>query len=95
MLIVLGTLWPLIGMPLAIVSSLIIPRLLWRWIALLVAPGVVFALHAYWVLPWYLNGGNLLAAVIYGLMIMFLMIYYPLVMVLAGLWAFRQLSAAK
>jgi hypothetical protein len=33
------------------------------------------------------------AAVVFALMIGAMMLYYPVIIVLAGLWAFRQLSS--
>ncbi len=93
MLVILGTLWPLLGIPISILLALAIPKAPWRWVALLAAPGLLFAVHYLFVLPWCAANGNLAAAVVFALMIGAMVLYYPVIIVLAGLWAFRQLSS--
>jgi hypothetical protein len=43
------------------------------------------------VLPFCLQDGNLLAAVVFGGMIVGGAIYFPAIIVMAGLWFFRQI----
>jgi hypothetical protein len=93
MLVLIGTVWPLLGIPLCILLALAIPQATWRWLALLVAPGLLFAVHYLLILPWCAANGNMAAAVVFALMIGAMMLYYPVIIVLAGLWAFRQLSS--
>lgn len=90
MLTILGTFWPVVGLPASILLASMITSPAWRWAALLNAPGAVFAIHYWFVLPACLQDGNLLAAVIFGLMILVAAIYFPAVLVLATLWFVRR-----
>ncbi|MCE2814079.1 MAG: hypothetical protein LW850_27140 [Planctomycetaceae bacterium] len=93
MLILVGTVWPILGIPFSILSALAIPKDSWRWLALLLLPGLLFAVHYLFILPWCAANGNLAAAVVFALMIGAMLLYYPVIIVLAGLWAFRQISS--
>lgn len=90
MLTIIGTLWPLVGLPASILLASMTRHPAWRWAALLGAPALVYAIHCSVVLPFCLKDGNLLAAVIFGGMIMVGAIYFPAIIVMAGLWLFRQ-----
>ena len=90
MLTILGTLWPLVGLPASIILASMMKASAWRWAALLGTPALVYVIHYWLVLPFCLQDGNLLAAVVFGGMLVVGAIYFPAIIVMAGLWFFRR-----
>lgn len=90
MLTIVGTLWPLLGFPASILLASMTPSPAWRWAALLAAPALVCATHYWIVLPACLKDGNMLAAVVFALMMMAGAIYFPVVIIMAALWFVRR-----
>jgi hypothetical protein len=90
MLTMIGTLWPVVGLPASILLASMTGSTAWRWAALIGAPALVYAVHYWIVLPACLQDGNLLAAVIFGAMIMAGAIYFPVVLAMATLWFVRR-----
>lgn len=90
MMTIFGTLWPIVGLPASILLASMTRAPAWRWAAMLGGPAMVYAIHYWIVLPSCLQDGNLLAAVIFGGMILFGAIYFPVIIVLAVLWFVRR-----
>lgn len=90
MLTILGSLWPIVGLPASILLASMTRSPAWRWAALLGAPAAVCVIHYWIVLPSCLQDGNLLAAVIFGGMILVGAIYFPAVIIMAVLWFVRR-----
>ena len=90
MFVLLGTVWPLIGIVIALSIAMAIPPGSWRWVCLTLGPAFVIASHYLFVLPHVLADGNLLAAVIFGLMIGFGVLYYPILLIVAVLAWLRR-----
>ena len=90
MLTIIGTLWPIAGLPASIFLASMTSSPAWRWAALLGAPAAVYAIHYWIVLPSCLQDGNLLAAVIFGGMILVGAIYFPIIIIMAVLWFVRR-----
>jgi hypothetical protein len=75
MLVVAGTFLPLVGVGLTAALALVLTGR-GRWVALALGPAVT-GLACYAAAPAVLEGGNLLAAIIYLLYAVALMAYYP------------------
>lgn len=90
MLMIVGTFWPLLGLPLAILLASIASAPAWRLAALMVLPALVYTIHYWLVLPWCLRDGNLLAAVIFGGMLAVGAIYFPTIIVMTVVWLVRK-----
>jgi len=90
MLTMIGTLWPLVALPVSILLASRTRASAWRWAALIGAPASVYAIHYWLVLPFCLQDGNLLAAVMFGGMIAVGAIYFPAIIVAAGLCFSRR-----
>ena len=76
-LIILGTVWPIAAFPLVVLSASLAPDGWKHGVLLLSGPAIVCLLHENYVLPHVLRGGNLFAAVVYGLLIAAMVLYYP------------------
>jgi len=89
-LVILGSLWPLLGFPFAVTAATQVRRPGWRWAALCVLPALVCAVHYLFVLPRCLPNGNLMAAVVFGLLALAAGIYFPVLVVLGALAYLRR-----
>lgn len=92
MLEILGTFWPFIGLPCSVFLALLVKPVFWRWLALIVLPAAVIVIHERFVLPFCLPNGNLLAAVIFGLMLVVAAIYFPAIIIAAVVSGVRYFS---
>ena len=89
-LVILGTVWPIVALPLVVGLAGLAPDGWRRSVGLLLGPVTVYMLHETYVLPLVLPNGNLLAAVIYGLFIAALAIYYPCAIIYIVIRAMRR-----
>jgi len=89
-LVILGTAWPIVAFPLVVGLAGFVPDGWRRSVGLLLGPMTVYMLHEAYVLPLVLPNGNLLAAVIYGLFMTALAIYYPCAIIYIVIRAMRR-----
>jgi hypothetical protein len=87
--VLLGTFLPFIGLGATLVAALVL-RGIWRWAALVCIPMATLAL-CYLIAEPVMRDGNLLAAVTFVSLYLFLCVYYPVLGIVAiALWVRRR-----
>ncbi len=88
LLILIGTFWPVEGVVLAVVFSLLL-RGIWRWVALFILPGLS-QVPVFMYTEQLARNGNMLFVTLFGLMLFLLFVYYFVLVTVAVVFFIRS-----
>lgn len=88
LLVIAGTFLPILGVGATLLAAAILPGI-WRWAVLFAGPAVTAALCSAIAEP-VMRDGNMLAAITFILLFVFLWIYYPVLTIVAAVVWFRK-----